>query len=87
MPAINAEKTHCKYGHPFTAKSYKTVNGKTRRTCRTCEALAARDYYTYKIKPARDRKRWAERLRKLKVEVARLEKMLYGNFNGGEANG
>lgn len=33
--AINARKTHCKHGHPFTPENVYWLHGKWRR-CRTC---------------------------------------------------
>lgn len=34
LKAINAKKTHCKYGHP-----YPSYNGKARHYCRTCDSI------------------------------------------------
>lgn len=38
----NAQKTHCKYGHPFDPRNtrvYCRPNGKTQRSCRACDRL------------------------------------------------
>jgi HNH endonuclease len=43
LTRINAEKTHCKYGHPFSGNNLIVRkygnNGKTRRECRTCTGI------------------------------------------------
>ena len=43
-PALNSRKTHCKYGHEFTAENiYRTAsNG---RKCRTCQQLRWKNIY------------------------------------------
>lgn len=37
--AVNAKKTHCKHGHPFTGYNLciKTCNGRQHRYCRACQ--------------------------------------------------
>jgi hypothetical protein len=41
--ALNALKTHCTHGHPFTSRNtYRPRPG--HRQCRTCNARRARDY-------------------------------------------
>lgn len=44
LSALNARKTHCKEGHPFTPENtgvYKRSNGTTYRGCRTCGRIKA----------------------------------------------
>jgi len=43
-PAINAAKTHCKYGHPFNAAN--TIHRRTRneRECRACAQRRTREH-------------------------------------------
>ena len=50
-PAINARKTACIHGHPFTdANTYRP--GGSRRSCRLCNALAVRAYKARLLVPA-----------------------------------
>lgn len=43
--AINAAKTHCKYGHPYDEANtfiYKGRDGRATRHCRTCQRVSAK---------------------------------------------
>lgn len=57
-PAMNARKTHCSSGHPFTPENtYYAGKGRHRRTCRTCKQVWSRKTYlkrcerTGKVRP------------------------------------
>lgn len=41
VSAINARKTHCKYGHPFD-RTYRKSKGGFQRYCSICEAAKSR---------------------------------------------
>lgn len=43
IPAVNARKTHCKRGHPFTPENTMTFG--SGRDCRTCHNLRRRERY------------------------------------------
>jgi hypothetical protein len=47
LAALNAKKTHCLNGHPFTESSiYRRKDGKIHRVCRPCaNARASAHYY------------------------------------------
>ncbi len=34
--AVNARKTHCPQGHPYSGENLKTLRTRTNRECRTC---------------------------------------------------
>lgn len=42
IPAANAQKTHCKHGHEFTAENTAIRNNGRHRRCRTCARERAR---------------------------------------------
>lgn len=42
--AVNARKTHCKAGHPFTGDSVRIEGGHVRRRCVKCQVAAVRRY-------------------------------------------
>lgn len=45
-PALNAVKTHCKYGHAFDVANTEWYGSKTRyRRCRTCRRRINAEYY------------------------------------------
>ncbi len=47
LSAINARKTHCKRGHPFSGDNLGTkidATGRRQRQCRTCMRLHYRNY-------------------------------------------
>lgn len=46
--AINARKTHCKWGHPFTSQNtYIRRDGS--RSCRLCQRVSSRRYKTKQL--------------------------------------
>lgn len=47
LPAENAQKTHCKRGHPFspTNTRYSTRRGRTLRSCKRCDLDRKRLHY------------------------------------------
>jgi len=68
--ALNAKKTHCKYGHSLTEDNLVQANKKFgQRRCRECHKRVVKDYDTYRRKP-RDWSKDTER-RRLKRQVAR----------------
>lgn len=46
--AINARKTHCPKGHPYSRENTYVYNNPYSRRCKICRAEKARDYYRRK---------------------------------------